>query len=184
MSKITVFFHRLKQNWAKNKLILVGLGLVGVLILVLPLNCQNSEKQIVNSTPQERDYQQQLQKELEGILTGIEGAGRVRVMLTLDDEAETVYACNEETSRRATSEEDSQGGVREQVEYDSRGQLVIVQSGNQEKPVIVKIIRPRVRGVLVVAAGADNPLIRERLLHAVQGVLDVPAYKITIQKGR
>ena len=33
------------------------------------------------------------------------------------------------------------------MEYDERGQLVIVRTSNQEEPVIEKIIRPRVRGV-------------------------------------
>lgn len=184
MSKLKNFFQDIKQNSAKNKFLLWGLGLVGALMLVLPANCGDGSKQpAVTSQLPEIDYQQQLQRELEGILSRIEGAGRVTVMLTLDDDAEIVYASNEETSRRTTSEEDSQGGVRQQLEYDSRGQLVIVQTGNQEEPVIEKIIKPRVRGVLVVAAGADNPLIRERLTHAVQGVLAVPAYKITVQKG-
>ncbi len=94
-----------------------------------------------------------------------------------------IYARNEEVSRRTTNEEDSQGGVRQQLEYDSRGQLVFVQTGGQEEPVVVKVIKPRVRGVLVVAEGAGNSLVRERLTHAVQGALDLPAYKINVQKG-
>lgn len=184
MSKISKFFQDIKQNSAKYKFLLLGLGVVGALLLVLPGNCGGSNKQqTVTSLPQEKDCQLQLQRELESILSRIEGAGRVTVMLTLDDEAEIVYASNEEISRKTTSEEDSQGGVRQQLEYDSRGQLVIVQTGNQQEPVAVKIIKPRIRGVLVVAAGADNPLVRERLTHAVQGVLDVPAYKINVQKG-
>ncbi|MDD4658070.1 MAG: hypothetical protein PHW26_03390 [Eubacteriales bacterium] len=183
MSKVKKFFQDIKENSGKNKFLLWGLGLVGALLLILPGNCGSDGKQpAAVSLPQE-DYQQLLQRELESILARIEGAGRVTVMLTLDDEGEIIYASDEETSKRTTSEEDSQGGVRQQLEYDSRGQLVIVQTGNQQEPVAVKLIKPRVRGVLVVAAGADNPLIRERLTHAVQRVLDVPAYKITVQKG-
>jgi len=174
----------IKENWGKRKLFIWALGLAGVLMIVLPGNCQPREQLPPNTMTGQDNYQQQLQKELEGILSGIDGVGRVRVMLTLDDEQEIIYAINEETSHRNTNEVDSQGGYREQVEYDHRGQLVIVRTNNQEQPVVIKVIRPRVRGVLVVATGADSPLVRQRLTHAVQGVLDLPAYRITIQKGQ
>ena len=185
MGKLKKLLQEIKENSLKNKFWLWGLGLVGALLLIWPGSCPGQGKEpLVTSLPAEKDYQQQLQKELESILSRIEGVGRVTVMVTLEDEAEIIYARNEESSQRTTNEEDSQGGVRKQLEYDSRGQLVIVQVGSQEEPVAVKIIKPRVRGVLVVAVGADNPLIRERLTHAVQSVLNVPAYKITVQKGR
>lgn len=185
MSKMKKIVQEFKENPGKSKLILWGMGLLGALLLILPGSCKRENPgPVVADLPQDRDYQQQLQRELEGILSRIDGAGRVTVMLTLEDDAETVYASNQETSRRNTSEEDSQGGVRQQLEYDSRGQLVIVQAGNEQRPVAIKKILPRVRGVLVVAAGADSPIIRERLTQAVQGVLDIPAYKITVQKGR
>jgi len=185
-NSIKEFFQGIKQNWGKNKLLIWILGLVGVLFLVLPsfIGPRNDAVPPPSPTSGQGNYQQQLQRELESILTGIEGVGRVRVMLTLDDEQEVIYAFNEDISKRNTQEEDNQGGVREQVEYDHRGQLVIVRTNNQEEPVVVKILKPRIRGILVVAAGADNPWVRERLTQAVQGVLDVPAYRITIQKGR
>lgn len=180
---IKEYFQGIKDKWAKNKLLLWALGLAGVLLLVLPGNCKLPESAdpipIANV-----NYQQQLQGELESILSSIDGVGRVSVMLTLEDEQEVVYARNEEISQRTTSETDSQGGVREQVDYDSRGQLVIVRTNNQDEPVVVKILKPRVRGVLVVAEGGGSPIIRERLTQAVQSVLDVPAYRITVQKGR
>lgn len=173
----------IKENWAKNKLLLWVLGLAGVLLLVLPGNCQPSREPVQDFSPP-GNYQEQIRNELEEILSEIEGVGALSVMLTLDDEEEVVYARNEEISRRNTSEEDSQGGIREQVEYDIRGQLVIVRTNNMDEPVVEKIIKPRVRGVLIVAQGAGNPVIRQRLTHAVQSVLDVPAYRITVQKGR
>jgi len=185
MSKVRKIVQDFKKNPGKSKLLLWGMGLLGALLLILPGSCQkDSPGAVVTNLPQDRDYQQQLQRELEGILSRIEGAGQVTVMLTLEDDAETVYASNQEASRRDTREEDSQGGVRQQQEHDSREQLVIVQAGNEQQPVAVKKIRPRIRGVLVVASGVDNPIIKERLTQAVQGVLDMPAYKITVQKGR
>lgn len=184
MVNIKEYFSQVKGRWGKNKLLLWGLGLAGVLLLIVPGSCEPREPAAVDNTPRQGNYQQQLQQELEYILSRIAGAGRVQVMLTLDDEQEVVYAINEETKSRDTYEEDSQGGIREQVEYDYRGQLVIVRSNNQEQPVVLKVIKPRVRGVLVVASGADSPAVRQSLTYAVQGVLDVPSYRINIQKGK
>lgn len=179
------FLQGIKENWGKKKLLIWILGLVGVLLLILPGFFQSREAPTPAPLVAGRvDYQEQLQKELESILGGIEGVGRVRVMLTLEDQQQVIYARNEQENRRSTQEEDNQGGFREQVEYDYSGQLVIVRSNNQEEPVVERVVKPRVRGVLVVAAGADNPRVRENLTHAVQSVLDLPAYRITIQKGR
>jgi|SRR5690554_3903749 len=184
---IKKFFREIKENWGQNKLLIWALGLVGVLLFILPGSCQQQEQpqQPPNSPVVRQDnYQKELQGELEKVLSGIEGAGEVTVMLTLENEEEIIYARNEDVSRRDTQEEDSQGGFREQVEYDESGQLVIVRTNNQEEPVVETIVRPRVRGVLVVAGGADSPWVRESLTHAVQSVLDLPAHRITIQKGQ
>lgn len=179
------FLKEFKQNWGKNKLLIWILGSLGVLLLVLPSLLPSREApQQPAPVVSPGNYQEQLQRELESILSGIQGVGRVRVMLTLEDQQQVVYARNVQESHGNTLEEDNAGGVREQVQYDYSGQLVIVRSNNQEEPVVERIIKPQVRGVLVVATNADNPWIRESLTQAVQGVLDVPAYRITIQKGR
>lgn len=174
--------REVRQRWAKNKLLLILLGVLGMALLVLPGSCDRVEQPPDSGISP--DYQLILQRELERILSRIQGAGRVMVMVTLEDEQEIVYARNQEERWRSVEEEDSQGGYRETVELDNRGQLVIVRVNNQEQPVVERIIRPRVRGVLIVATGADNPVVRQRLIAAVQSVLDLPAYKISVQKGR
>lgn len=184
MIKLKVFFQEIKNNWGKNKGMLLILGFVGFFLLIWPINCAGNEtesaRNIVTPAP---DCTLQLQSELEKILANIEGCGKVSVMVTFEEDGEVVYAVNEDVSRRNSLEEDTQGGVRKQLDWDSRGQLVIVQTSGKEEAVVVKVIKPKVRGVLVVATGAGNPLVREKLIHAIQGVLAVPAYRITVQKG-
>lgn len=185
MNKASQFLQEIKKNWGKNRFLLLGLGLAGVLMLVWPTDCAGSKASPVPGlAAPEKDYKQLLQRELEAILSSIEGSGKVTVMLTLEEEGEIVYAINEEVSSRSSREEDSQGGVRTQLDSDSSGQLVIIQTGGQQEAVVIKVIKPRVRGVLVVATGANNPLIKEKLIHAVQGALAVPAYRITVEKGK
>jgi stage III sporulation protein AG len=120
VNKVIEFFRAIKENWGKNKILLWALGLAGVLLFVLPGSCQPRES-AAETQRAPSNYQAQLQQELESILSGIEGVGRVKVMLTLDDEQEVVYASNEETSERSSREEDSQGGIRHQEDWDRRG---------------------------------------------------------------
>lgn len=174
------------QRWAKNKYALIGLGLAGILLLVLPGSCSQDTRppDTGGLLPLESNYQLRLQEELEDMLARIHGVGKVSVLLTLEDEQEVVYAINQEERRRTTLEDDGQGGTRETIEYDRRGQLVIVRSGGSEQPVVIKILKPRVRGILIVASGADDLRVRENIINAVQAVLDIPSYRISVQKGK
>jgi len=174
------------QRWARNKYALIGLGLAGILLLVLPGNCSQDTRppDTGGLLPRESSFQLRLQEELEDILGRIHGVGKVSVLLTLEDEQEVVYAINQEERRRTTLEQDGQSGTRETIEIDRRGQLVIVRSGGSEQPVVIKVIKPRVRGILIVAAGADNLRVRENIINAVQAVLDIPSYRISVQKGK
>lgn len=173
--------REIRQRWAKNKILLIVLGAVGIALLLLPGNCGRVQPAEPVAGP---DYHYYLQQELERILSRIEGAGTVSVMVSLEDEQEVVYARDEEERFRSVEEDDGQGGRRETVELDNRGQLVVMRVNNQEQPVVERIIKPRIRGVLIVSPGADSPAVRQRLIAAVQSVLDLPAYKISVQKGR
>lgn len=44
----------------------------------------------------------------------------------------------------------------------------------------MKTVKPKVRGVVVVASGAGNLQVKAWILEAVQKVLAVPSYKISI----
>ena len=53
-------------------------------------------------------------------------------------------------------------------------------SGNSQQPFVSKEVLPRVRGVLVVAEGANNKRVNMELTDAVAAVLDVPYHKIKV----
>lgn len=58
--------------------------------------------------------------------------------------------------------------------------LVIVRSGDQEKPVVVKTEKPKIRGILVVAKGADNIEVKKWIIEAVTRSLDVPSHRVAV----
>ena len=98
------------------------------------------------------------QQELQARLAAISGAGRVELMLSLDQTEESVYAVN----TRQTSGSDSR----------SRG----------ETPVTVKRVLPVFRGAVVLCDGADDASVRLSVTQAVSTVCGIGADKVTVLK--
>lgn len=123
-----------------------------------------------------------LEQRLSQVLEQIEGIGEVSVSVTLAAGPEYLYAVNQKSDEREITEKDERGGTRTTTERNEDGQLVLVQQVDtgKQQPLVVKELRPTIKGVLVVAAGARDARVREELTKAVQTVLDLPAYKIKV----
>lgn len=119
---------------------------------------------------------------LEKMLVQIEGVGETRVTVNLASTTEKDYAINTSTNKRNTLEKDQKGGNRTITEINEDGQMVLIREsqGSRELPVVVKEIKPEVKGVIVVAKGAEDPEIRSDLMNAVQVYLDVPLYRVIV----
>ena len=118
-----------------------------------------------------------LEQKLAAILSRIRGAGEVSVALTFGSSGRTDYAVNASTTLRTTEENDA-GGSRRTTEETRRDDMVLA-AGNAD-PVAVQQSGPQVQGVLVVAAGADDPAVCGQIAAALTNLLDVPPHKIVI----
>lgn len=123
------------------------------------------------------DYSTLLENKLENILTQLKGVGKVRVMITLEDTAEVVPAFNTTKNNETTKENDSQGGTREIVREDMTIQVVTNEKG---EPIVLKEIRPTIKGVIVIAEGAENLEVKEMLYEAVKTALGVPGNRVEV----
>ncbi|WP_069649478.1 hypothetical protein [Caloranaerobacter ferrireducens] len=125
------------------------------------------------------DYANTIEKKLEDILSKIKGVGEVKVMVTLEDTAERIPAINTTKTEEKTSEKDSKGGIREVFKQDYSEQ-VVTNGNNNNALVIIKEVKPKVKGVIVVAEGADDLYIKEKLYNAVKTVLGISGNKVEI----
>jgi stage III sporulation protein AG len=75
-----------------------------------------------------------------------------------------------------TSETDSEGGKREITREDEVTQLINLSND----VIILKEINPNIKGVIVVAEGADNGVVLETIYEAVKTVLGVSANKVQV----
>lgn len=129
----------------------------------------------------EPDYVRNLENELSSILGKIQGAGRVSVMITLKSGKEIIPAKDESVSDKLTNEKDTSGGTRTIDEKTTDDQVVFTSGqGGNSKPLVIKELNPEVKGVIVVAEGAKDSKVKLMLSQAVQTVLDIPAYRVTV----
>ncbi len=171
-------------NQFKNNKMLMVLAVAGIALLLVSRvigSANDPQESKPTSTPSNvESFENEIQRELQKMLNLMGGVGKVDVMVTLESGPETIYSENITESKRQNDEQDNQGGTRTTVEYNRTGQLVIVRRGGNEEPVVIKEIMPKVRGVLVVCDNASSPKLRLEITKAIQAVLDVPAYKISI----
>lgn len=114
------------------------------------------------------------------ILEKIVGVGAVDVLVTIDSTEEIVVQRNIKDSQELTEESDADGGKRHITQYTRDGQIVTYEASGSEQPIVTKKIKPKVRGVLVVARGAENKTVKSLIVDAVEKGLNVPAYRISV----
>lgn len=115
-----------------------------------------------------------LEERLEKLLTEVDGAGRVRVMLTISQGEETVYQTDEITEQRTTDT-----GTEETVTVTT----VLASSGSStEEALPVTVTGPVYLGAVIVAEGGGLASVRLDLTNAVSSLTGLGADKITVIK--
>ncbi len=122
-----------------------------------------------------------IEKRLEAILSQVKGTGQVTVMLTYEGSSEYKYAEVTDKHIKETTETDQTGGNREIVERSEKHQLILPRnSQGQEEPVLIREEYPNIKGVVVVAEGANNIKVKESITYAVQTALGIGSHRITV----
>lgn len=126
-------------------------------------------------------YTKTLETQLTDIVEHIDGAGKCRVMVTLENGVEYVYA-NEKSATSNRTEDVSDTSEKTTVRDDNESSYVIVNSSDGKHGLLVTEIQPTVRGVVVVCEGGDDERVRERILKTVATVLNVTSSRVCITK--
>lgn len=126
-------------------------------------------------------YENEVEKRLEKILANISGVGQVSIMVSIESTEEIVVDKNHTQRTQTTRETDAKGQSRDITEQSNQDQTVIIKEGGGEQPLVLKTIKPKVAGVLVVAEGATSLKVVAMIREAVQRALGIPSYKIDVQ---
>lgn len=126
------------------------------------------------------DYEDTLKNDLASTLSQIQGVGRISVMIYFESGEESVPGVNKNNNSKKTEEKDTEGGTRNTIEDINGETTVLLNKGSDTEPFIVKKVKPKIGGVMVVAEGADNIAIKEQLLNSVRTLLNIPASKVAV----
>lgn len=183
--------------------------LVGVLFMVIQLPVENEKKEsslsslkgkegketanesmdgftsdIAEEIKTESDYRMELEQRTEAILSAMEGAGTVKVMITLKNDGSVLVEKDLEKSSQKESVCDSSGATQvEEAESTKENTKYYTNEMGQEVPVIESRSLPQVEGILVVAEGGEDPGMNLKIVNACQALFGIEAHKIVIVKG-
>jgi len=128
-------------------------------------------------------YKESMERELEELLSCMEGVGKVKVMITLRSSGEEIVEKDRPSGRSSVTEQDAAGGSRSTNDLDSQEETVFVIDGEgRQIPYVRKIMQPDVEGVAVLAQGGGDGVVRQNISEAIQALFDIEANKIKIAK--
>lgn len=126
-------------------------------------------------------YVDRLEKRVEEIVSGMEGVGKVRVMITVADTGTEILERNKEITTSNLEEADNAGGSRKNTENGQREEVIYRRDSNgNEIPYVVQRRLPEVTGVVVTAEGAGNAKVKENIIGAVGVLFNLNEHRIKV----
>ncbi|MCD7796631.1 MAG: hypothetical protein LUG95_03175 [Clostridiales bacterium] len=171
-NKLTDAINYLKNNDSERIKIIVAVGLIGILLIGVLDMFSNASKDIDDDTVQtvsSEDYADEIEQKLTEIISSINGVGECKIMVTLENSSENVYA----TDVQSDSDTDSSSTSEEYVIYDSN---------NDEEPVLLKEYYPKILGVTIVCSGGDDVVIKETVTDTVTSLFNISTNRVSVSK--
>ena len=126
-------------------------------------------------------YEIYLSGQLEEILSEMDGAGKVQAWVTLAGSSEKVLVQERDYEESLLQEADSVGGTRTEEKNDMHENDIKNSRGD---PYVVKTLQPEVEGVLVIAEGAGNSVVKKNISEAVEVLFGIDAHRIKVAKKK
>lgn len=127
--------------------------------------------------------QRDTEKRLEELFGNIDGTGNVKVMITYKSGPEKVVATETKSSEESSQESDTDGTERTSKNVSSEVKMAYSQNDmSSGEPFIVKEKTPEIEGIVVVAEGGDDIIVKDAISKAAQALFNVPAHKVEVLK--
>lgn len=143
----------------KNNVLIAVILIIGVVLMLSSLPTPKKQTSVPPPTDEES---------LSRILSEIDGAGEVNVMITYYGSAKKDIAYETKTN--------SSDG-----EKTNEDKKAVISDG---APMVVKEVYPKVKGVVITAQGANNAAVNRKLMEAATAALDVPEYRVCICQSK
>ena len=165
----------------KSKKTLLLIGVFGIALLILPELFSNKTEKTLPATFSSDQFTKTIESQLTDIIGSIQGAGRCKVMVTLENGVEYVYA----TEQKTNSDRQENTGTNENKitqRDDKETSAILVDTGNKREGLLVTELQPTIRGVVVVCDGGDNEQTKEQITAAVTVALNISSKRVFVTK--
>lgn len=167
---------------------IIAVLLIAVFAFVVLSFFNKDEKQTVSkSTTQETEtvaktsdissYEETQKEDLRRILKSIKGVGEVQVMMYFESGESKVPAIDTNEQTSVTEETDGNSGKRVTNQNNNQNKVVMASG---DDPLILKTLKPKVTGIVVVAEGAEASKIKYDITKACSGLYDLSSDKINV----
>ena len=144
--------------------------LIGLILMLMPNKNGNNNINTNEISEVKRSPDDMIEKRLSELLSKVEGAGDVEVMLTVAAGEEIIYQTNEDHSESDTT-------------TDFNIDTVMITDSNRNQTGLVKQVKSEVyQGAVIVCNGADDPSVRLAIVDAVSRVTGLGANCISVLK--
>ena len=144
---------------------------------------QEIKEKISEISEYEDAYIKSMEDRLTEILSAVEGAGEVKVMITLKNTSTKEILKEEQYTEKSVVEEDGDGGSRDTSEKSKSYSIIYEEDGDgAATPFIISEDSPNVEGVAVVATGGDSPVVKEKITNIIKALFDIEINKIAVGK--
>ena len=139
--------------------------LLGICLMCLP----NSSSETPQLEQPPEISEPDLQTQLEDILSKIDGAGEVHVLLTLEEGESQEYQQDLQSDTTSDS-------------VQMQTQTVFLRENGSELPVVTKTVYPTYRGAVVICEGADRASVQLAIIRAVSNLTGLGSDHIAVIK--
>lgn len=190
--KLKEFFqNKAWKKWDKSQWTILILTGILLMILAIPTGSggggeaakkEETKQEEKSDDSSEADYVDKLEEKLEDTLSEIDGAGRVRVMITLEDSGESIVEKDDTKESSDTAETDSAGGSRSEKRTDTGETTVYQEEDDRKVPFVGREMTPKIAGILVVAQGGENTQVKQNISEAVMALFQIDVNRIKVVK--
>ena len=182
------FFKNVKFRLYKFEAAII---LTGVVLLLIGGIAENSETKRVDSVGYENvtptatktaceDYSEKYEAQIERLLKGIEGVGKVTVAVYVKNQGNSIPAINGSADTSVVTEKNGESQAEENRNVKEESVVVIKDSQGNEKAVILSEVAPEIEGIAVCVEGGVSKILEEKILKTLMALYGISPGKISI----
>lgn len=179
------FAEKLMGNDVYRKIIIAAC-FIGIALIFLSgffkNNASKPEDTSSRTTVTAEQYAAGLETKLTDIVGKISGAGKAKVLVTLERGTEYVYAKEEKKSNQDKSGES--GAANETNDSTETKYILVEDADGTQKALAVTEVQPIIKGVVVVCDGGDDPTVQQNIMTAVTTALDITSVRVCVLKAQ